>query len=62
MQDRQREGGGLAGSGLGDPDHVAARHDDWDCVLLDWGCGGVFFFCDCTSNRFVKAEAIKRGQ
>ncbi len=28
MQDRQREGGGLAGSGLGNADHVAARHHE----------------------------------
>jgi hypothetical protein len=29
---------------------------------LDWGWGGVLFFCDCTRNRFVKAEAVKGGQ
>jgi hypothetical protein len=30
--------------------------------LLDWSSGGVVFFCDCTRNRFVKAEAMKGGQ
>jgi len=62
MQDRQCESGGFAGSGLRNSDHVAARHDDRDGLLLDRGCGGVLFFCDCTRNRFVKAEAVKGGQ
>ena len=62
MQDRERERGGFAGSGLGDADHVAMRHDDRDRLLLDRGWGVVLFFCDCTRNRFVKAEAVKRGQ
>jgi hypothetical protein len=30
--------------------------------LLDRSSGGVVFFCDCTRNRFVKAEAMKGGQ
>jgi hypothetical protein len=62
VQQRQREGGRLAGSGLRNSDHVAARHDDRDRLLLDRSSGGVVFFRDCTCNRFVKAEAMKRGQ
>ena len=58
----QRKGGRLTGSGLSDTDHVAARHDDGDRLLLDRSSGGVVFFGDCTCNRFVKAEAMKRGQ
>jgi hypothetical protein len=30
--------------------------------LLDWCCGSVVFFCNCTCNRFVEAEAMKGGQ
>src|ERR1700728_4882655 len=62
MQDRQSERGGFAGAGLGDADQVAMRHDDRNRLLLDWGWSGVLFFCDCTGDRCVKAEAIKGGQ
>ena len=62
LQDRQREGGGFAGAGLGDPDHVAARHDDRDGLYLDRGRNGVFFFGDCSRNRVVEAEAVEGGQ
>ena len=43
MQDRQREGRGLAGSGLGNADDVAARHQEWDGLGLDRGWREVFF-------------------
>src|SRR5215472_3369902 len=62
MEQRQGEGGRLAGSGLSNSDHVAARHDDGDRLLLDRSSGGVVLFCDCTRNRFVEAEAMKGGQ
>ena len=62
VQQRQRESGRLAGSGLSNSDHVAARHDDGDRLLLDRSSDGVVFFGDCTCNRFVKAEAMKGGQ
>ena len=59
MQDRQREGRGLAGAGLRDADHVAARHDDRDGLRLDRGRGGVFFFGEGTRDRVVKIEVVK---
>jgi hypothetical protein len=62
VQDRQRERSGFAGTGLSDPDDVAPRHDNRDGLGLDRGWGGVLFFRDRTRNRFVKAEAIERGQ
>ena len=39
VQDRQREGGGLAGAGLGDAEDVAARHLRGDGLGLDRGRG-----------------------
>ena len=38
---RQREGGGLAGAGLRDAEHVAAREHVGDRLFLDRGGGGV---------------------
>ena len=38
---RQHEGGGLAGAGLRDAEHVAAREHVGDGLLLDRGGGGV---------------------
>ena len=35
MENRQSEGGGFAGPGLGNSDHVAAGHDDRDGLHLD---------------------------
>ena len=37
VQDRQGEGGGLAGAGLGDAQQVAAGHDARDGLRLDRG-------------------------
>jgi hypothetical protein len=59
VQDRQGEGGGFSGAGLGDAYQVATRHGDQDCLLLDWSRSDVFFFCDRTHDRFVKAEALE---
>src|ERR1700732_4045825 len=61
VEQRQREGGRLAGSGLSNSDHVAARHDDGDRLLLDRSSGGVSFFGGSTRNCFVEAEAMKGG-
>ncbi len=35
LQDRQHEGGSLAGAGLGGGENVAAGEDEWDCRALD---------------------------
>ena len=40
-QHRQHEGCGLAGAGLRNPEHVAAREHVGDCLFLDGGGGGV---------------------
>ena len=62
MQDRQGEGGGLSGSGLGDADDLASFEDERNGVGLDGGGGDVVFFGKSTRNRFGEAESIKRGQ
>src|SRR5207302_3989840 len=62
MQDRQREGCGLAGAGLRDPDHVAARKRDRNGLHLDRGRRDVFFFDQRARDRFGQAESLKRGQ
>ena len=62
VQDRQREGGGLAGAGLGDADHVAAGEGERDGLGLDGGGRVVIFFLECTRNGFGKAEILKGGQ
>jgi hypothetical protein len=43
LQQRQGEGGGLAGAGLGAGHQVAAGEDRWDRFALDRG-GGVIAF------------------
>jgi hypothetical protein len=62
MQDRQGEGGGLAGPGLGDADDIAALEDEGDGLCLDRGGGDVALLHKSASNRFGEAETIKRVQ
>jgi hypothetical protein len=62
MQDRQGEGGGFAGSGLGDADDIASFKDERNGLGLNGGGGDVVFFGKSARNRFGKAESIKRGQ
>ena len=59
MQDRQRERGSLAGAGLGNSDHIAARHHDRNGLRLDRGGGDVFFFGECAGDRFVECEVVQ---
>ena len=59
MQDRQRECRGLAGSGLGDPDHVVARHDRRYGLDLDRSWSEVFFFGKRPRDCVVKSEVVK---
>ncbi len=49
-QHRQREGGGLAGAGLRNAEHVAARKDVGDRLFLDGGRGGVTGCFNCSEN------------
>jgi hypothetical protein len=56
MQDRQGKCGGLAGSGLGDSDYIAARHHGRYHLHLDRGWSEVFFFRETTRNCVVKSE------
>ena len=62
MQDRQRECGSLARSGLGNADHVTARHDGRDRPHLDRGWNKVFFFGEGACDRGVKSEIVKGRQ
>ena len=59
LQDRQREGGGLAGAGLCDSDDVAALHRGRDCLHLDWCRRGVTEFVEGPLDQWVEAERIK---
>ncbi len=62
MQNRQREGSGLASAGLGDADHVLAGQRDRDGLGLDGGWGDVVFFLEGTPDWLGEAEVLKRGQ
>jgi hypothetical protein len=60
VQDRRGEDGGLSCAGLSNTNYVAARHSDWDRLLLDRTGSAVLSFCDRTHDRFAEAEAIER--
>src|SRR5215213_3408486 len=62
MQDRQREGRGLAGAGLGDAAEVAAGHHVRDGLGLDRGRGFVAFGGERLLDRGGEAEAGEVGQ
>ena len=53
---RQHEGGGLAGAGLRDAEHVAPRENVRDGLLLDGGGGRVTGRRDGGENFFGQAE------
>ncbi len=56
---RQREGGGLAGAGLGDAEHVAAREHVRYRLFLDGGRSGVAGRLNRGENFFGQAELRK---
>ena len=59
MQDRQCEGRGFAGAGLGDADEIAAGEHVRNGLGLD-RCGrDVLFFGKSSRNRRGKAEMVK---
>ena len=62
IEDRQREGGGLAGSGLGDADDIASGKHLRDRLRLDRGGGDVLLFGDCTGDWLSEAKIDKSGQ
>ena len=59
VEDRQREGGRLAGAGLGDADQVAALHQDGNGLRLDGRRLGVAHLGQRGDERRGKAEAVK---
>ena len=61
-EDRQREGGGLAGAGLRDADEITAGKNQRDGVGLDRGGGDVLLFGKGANDRLCEAEIVKRGQ
>ena len=62
LQQRQAEGGGLAGAGLGDAQHVAARQEQRDGLGLDGGGLGVVLGRENAQKRLGKAKGGKAGQ
>ncbi len=62
VQDRQREGCRLAGSGLGDADHVAAGKCERDGLGLDGGRRQIIFFSERAGDGIGEAEILKGGQ
>ena len=59
IEDRQREGGRLAGAGLRDADDVAALHGEGNGLGLDRGGSEIFFFRESADDRLYEAEIVK---
>jgi hypothetical protein len=62
MHDRQGEGGGLAGAGLGDAEEIAASHHVRDGLGLDRGGVGVAFAFEGLEEGCVEIEFSERRQ
>ena len=62
IEDRQREGGGLAGSGLRDADDVAALHHLRDGLCLDRRGSGVLLVGEGFGDWLGEAEVEKSSQ
>jgi hypothetical protein len=62
MQNGQRKGRRLAGTGLGDADHIAARECERNGFKLDWSWRGMVLFSQGTENGLGEAEVMERGQ
>jgi hypothetical protein len=60
VEDRQGEGGGLAGPGLGGGEQVASGKDDGNGLRLDGGGFGVALLRDCAKQLGREPEAFKR--
>ncbi len=59
IQDRQCEGRGLAGAGLGQTHDVAPLHDRWNGLLLDGGRCDIAGLLDTCCNDGVKIKRLK---
>ena len=59
MEDRQRKGGCLARSGLGDAENIMSLEKRWDRPHLDWRWCGVAFIGKRAQDRLRKAEFNK---
>jgi len=59
VEDRQREGGGLAGSGLGDADEVAPGHQRGNRLRLDRRRLAIAHFGHSGDERRGEAEAVE---
>src|SRR6476660_9926114 len=62
IEDGQREGRGLAGSGLRDADHVPRGEHLRNGLGLDWSGGGILLVDERTGDGFAEAEVEKGGQ
>ena len=62
VEDRQREGRGLAGAGLRDADEVAPCEQERDGLGLDRGGGDVALFGEGAEDRLCEAEFVKGVQ
>jgi hypothetical protein len=61
MQDRKREGRGLAGAGLGNADDVTAGKCEGDGLSLDRRGREIILFLEGTRDGIGKAEILKGG-
>jgi hypothetical protein len=59
LDDRQREAGGLAGTGLRRAHHVLALHDDRDRLALDRRGRGVAHGLDGIDDAGIEAEVFE---
>ena len=62
MEDRQGEGGGLAGAGLGDAQQVAAGQDRGNGQGLDRGGLGIALFGQRLQQGLGEAEGFEISQ
>ena len=62
VQDRQRESRGLAGTGLGDADHVTAGECEGNGLSLDGRGRQIILFLERTRDGIGEAEILKGGQ
>ena len=59
IEDRQREGRGLAGSGLRNADDIAALQREGNGLGLDRSGSDVFFIRESAGDRLYEAEVVK---
>jgi hypothetical protein len=59
VQNRQREGRGLAGPGLRNADDVAAKGCEGNGLRLNGSGGFVFLFSEGAKDRLCEAEVVK---